>query len=99
MTLALLHLSMSISSTMVGSIREVMGGGRLADLILFFCTLKVEIFNVCCVFFLLFGDNAWVYFFLSFNLLGKLCFAFAQPLPSPITFLMVQLLHTNGLRI
>lgn len=82
---------------MVGSIRETMGGGggqgSLADLILFFCTLKVEIFNVCCVFLLLFGDTAWVYFFLSFNLLGKLCFAFAQPPPYPITFLMVQLLH------
>ena len=69
------------------------GQGSLADLILFFCTLKMEIFNVCCVFLLLFGDTAWVYFFLSFNLLGKLCFAFAQPPPYPITFLMVQLLH------
>ena len=69
------------------------GQGRLADLILFFCTLKMEIFNVCCVFLLLFGDTAWVYFFLSFNLLGKLCFAFAQPPPYPVTFLMVQLLH------
>ena len=44
-------------------------------------------------FLLLFGDTWWVYFFLSFNLLGKLCFAFAQPPPYPITFLMVQLLH------
>ena len=69
------------------------GQGSLADLILFFCTLKMEIFNVCCVFLLLFGDTAWVYFFLSFNLLGKLCFAFAQPPPYPVTFLMVQLLH------
>ena len=89
---------------MVGSIRETMGGGggpgSLGVLINFFCTLKVEIFNVCCVFLLLFGDTAWVYFFLSFNLLGKLCFAFAQPPPYPITFLMVQLLHKiNGLRI
>lgn len=44
-------------------------------------------------FWLLFGDTSWVYFLLSFNLLGKLCFAFAQPPPYPITFLMVQLLH------